>query len=122
MQAYTHNVLTVTKEAAEDITRGVIVKLSSGKAAICGAGEKAYGVCLKDVSSGNHAEIMILGVCPVKSGAAITADAVLASDATGRAVAATAGDYPVGRAEFAVSAADRYTSMRVDMGNIVVPS
>lgn len=76
---------------------GRYVKLSSGKLVYCGAGEQPLGVLHDDVPAGKTGDVILEGTGKVQCAAALAAGATIASDANGRAVAATAGDYVAGK-------------------------
>lgn len=57
---------------------------------LCGADAKALGASELATNSGEQCPVIVSGIALVESGGVITAGAALASDATGRAVAATA--------------------------------
>lgn len=85
---YTYNLAqTLTIEAAVDLEEKRFVDRDGN---YCGAGEKAKGVCMLDVSAGKQATIGTLGTAPVLTGGAITKGAPVTSDANGKAVEATA--------------------------------
>ena len=75
---------------------------------------------LKDVSAGATATIIVAGVARVKAGAVVAYGAIIASDSTARAVAATIGDYPGGKALLAASAANVYISVLLKSGQVVI--
>lgn len=61
---------------------------TAGKAAVCGAGEKAIGVVQNAPTAGVASTVMVLGVTQVVASAAIAYGANVASTATGTAVTA----------------------------------
>lgn len=79
------------------------MKVASGVATVAGDGEEAIGVLMDNPSAAaDPGEIAIGGRVKVVASAAISVDAHLASTATGTAVTSTSGDYILG---FALSAA-----------------
>ncbi len=74
-------------------------KLSSGKLIQCTvSGEDTEGIMLKAPDAADiSVEVLKLGVCPVVLGATVSAGAVLMSDGSGRAIAATTGKTTIGR-------------------------
>jgi hypothetical protein len=92
--------LDFTLEAAADLSANqyFILKVdSSGKAALCGAGEPAIGALQNEPdSAGKAASIRFVGISKVVAGDAIAAGAQVASDASGKAITATTGANIVG--------------------------
>jgi hypothetical protein len=82
--------LVVSQLAAVALAKGLFV-MPDGN--VCGALKKALGVCKLDTASGEYAPIDTSGIVLMLSGGAITVtdEAVpVASDAAGKAIAATA--------------------------------
>ena len=110
---------TVVFPAASDLSnaRGLAVKLTNGKVAVCGAGEPALGLALMEtdevVKANEDVDIQIKDIGKWVAGAAITAGALLASDANGKAVAATSGAFIVGVALSDASAAGTYVKVQI---------
>lgn len=98
--AYTESKISVTMEAGQDLSdhQYRLVSLASdGQVDPTGAGASAVGVLMNDPSSaGRAAEVAIGGVVPVEFGGSVAIGADLASDANGKAVAATTGDQVIG--------------------------
>lgn len=66
------------------------VKVNSSKAIVlAGAGENALGVLQNDPTSGQAAEVMVVGVSKVKLGATVVAGENVMADAAGKLVPAT---------------------------------
>ena len=91
--AYEIPVFDFTLEAAADLSasqyRFVRVD-ANGRAALCGAGQPAVGVLQnKPSAAGQAAQVRALGITKVVAGGAISKGALVASDASGQAVAAT---------------------------------
>jgi hypothetical protein len=79
---------------------------SSGQLAVAGAGVDIVGVLQdKPDAAGREGAIMVDGVSKMVAGAAVTQDAAVMSDATGRAIDATATNKGIGIALQAASAA-----------------
>ncbi len=78
---------TSSIQAAADLVKHRFIGFDGN---LCGANAKARGVSAADTKSGQMCPINISGEVLVESGGAITAGAALASDASGKAVAATA--------------------------------
>ena len=101
---------SITLASAADLSSSqyCFVKLSAGLAALCGAGEDAIGVLQNDpAAAARAAEIADGGIVKVKVGAVVAQDANVASDSTGRAVTAVSGDYMLGKALEASTAANQ---------------
>lgn len=71
---------------------------TAGQVVSSGAGETAIGVLEAGDVAGRAVPIRRLGVAKVKAGGIITAGALVAADAAGEAVAATATDFVLGTA------------------------
>lgn len=74
-----------------------------------GAGQRAIGVAQEEISAddatrGRVADIRVLGISYVVAGGAITAGALVTSNASGRAVTAAVGNIPAGVALQAAAA------------------
>lgn len=83
------------------------------------AGEYIFGVALSDVTAGNQAAYVKLGIAPAIAGAAIAAVGTeLAVNAAGRFVAATSGNEVVGRSESTAAADGDAFSIFVYPGGI----
>ncbi len=108
-------VLTDSPLAGEDITAYHAVKLSADNTVINTKvqGEKAYGIAMESVDSGDPVKVLIIGICPViittASGvslwSALTPSVIGTADAGKLEVAAT-GDYVIGHALDAPTADD----------------
>jgi len=98
----------ITLEAGQDLSakQYYFVSLASdGQVDPTGAGLGVDGVLQDDPAvAGYGALVMINGVSKVVAGAVITRGADVASDASGKAVASTSGDYIVGTALEAATA------------------
>lgn len=70
----------------------------------CGNGEHAYGVALEAGVSGDSIPVGTDGIFTMTAGAAITANADVASDANGKIVPATTGEAILGTALGAAAA------------------
>lgn len=81
----------ITLIAAADLTgkQFYAVKIdSNGKAALCGAGERASGVLQNNPNAGEAGTVRISGITKMKAGGSITAGALVAADANAKAKAA----------------------------------
>lgn len=108
-------VLTDSPIAGEDITAYHAVKLTGDNTVenTDTQGEKAYGIALESVDSGDPVKVLIIGICPViittASGLsrwdALTPSVAGSADA-GKVEKAATGDYVIGHALDAPSADD----------------
>lgn len=80
-------IATLPSVAAVNLLRGRFVKADG---ALCGSGELAAGVVHENVDAGDLVPVVYNGIAMVESGAAVAAGVEIMSDATGRAVLATA--------------------------------
>jgi len=77
----------ISLEASEDLTKGQVVKVSGGKAAVAGAGDVPIGVVVATVSQNKQATILVSGVAKVTAGGAITAGTAVKATTNGKVVA-----------------------------------
>lgn len=119
-----HYVLNKGFQANEAITQFRFVKLGTGSrnVDICDtAGEAALGVCQEeitaaDATNGRIANVAILGISLVESGAAVSAGAKVQTDASGRAIAALTGDHVLGVALDAAGGAGEWIAVLLSGG------
>ncbi len=79
-----------TKPAGANQEKYRFLKISSGKAVLCGAGEFSRGVSLEDFNEDSACTIYKAGIMPVEIGAGgVTEGAPVVSDANGKAVLAS---------------------------------
>lgn len=110
-----------TREAHEDMDNAYrAVKLYSSDAAkieLCDtAGERAFGVIEQSWDDDDYAKVITSGVAIVTAGAAITAGADVAVDASGRAITATyAHEWKLGRCLTTSAAAGDQVSVWLDI-------
>lgn len=100
-----------SRPAAADLSdkQYYLVKLVAGEMALCGAGEFGYALQNKPVAA-EAAEVEKVGLTNCTAGAAIAANALVTSDANGKAVTAGTGDFICGQAVTAAGAdGDRFT-------------
>lgn len=71
---------------------------TSGNVVLAGLGEDVDGVLVNEPTSGRVAQVAINGIVKVKCGGTIAAGAAVASNATGKAIAATTGQMVAGKA------------------------
>ena len=101
--------------SAEQFT--FMVADANGEAAQAGAGVDAIGVLQNDpAAQGEAANLQAFGVSKVVAGAAVAAGAQVMSDATGRAITATATNNVVGVALEAAANADEIIAVLVSPG------
>ena len=77
----------ISLEANEDLTKGQVVKVSGGKAAVAGAGDVPIGAVVATVSQSKQATILVSGVAKVTAGGAITAGSWVKATTNGKVVA-----------------------------------
>lgn len=99
--AYTTNIYSTTLEAAEDLTEKqyFAVKVdNTGKAELCDtAGERVFGVIQNKPNTGEAVSVMLLGISKIEVGTGgVTAGSLWQTDASGKAINATSGDYSLG--------------------------
>ncbi len=106
---------TLSGEASADLSASqfTFVRIdTSGEIAVAGAGEEANGILQdKPTAQGMACSYGIGGVSKVRAGAAIGDGVKVASDATGRAVTATTGDFVLGWTRTVAGAADEVIEM-----------
>lgn len=94
---------------------------TSGQIAVNGDGAKADGVIYNDpAAAGRETQLAVGGRVKVRAGAAIAIGDDVGSDASGRAVPVVSGDFSLGTALEAASAADDVISMIFQPSNIAV--
>lgn len=79
-------ILTTSIETAAGLAKHLFVGFDG---ALCAANAKALGVCEADAGAGKMAPVNAAGIALVLSGGAISAGAPVASNAAGKAVAAS---------------------------------
>jgi hypothetical protein len=92
----------ITLAAAADLSAKqffLVTVDSNGKAALSGAGEQSLGVLQNDPTSGKGAAVRVMGVTKVVYGAGVTAGDKVTSDASGKAIKATAASVSAGTPE-----------------------
>jgi hypothetical protein len=109
------------------ITQYRVVKITAADTVTTAAAgtDKPIGVCTEeittaDVTNGRVAAIAQMGTARCIAGAAITAGATVASDASGRVVAAVATNFPVGIALQAAAAAGDHIDVFLTIGGVVI--
>lgn len=121
------NLKTQTEIAGAAVSLNRLVKKTTAGEVIHGAAgtDECLGVSLEAAAAQGDAipvaHIGAGGKCEIEAGAAITAGADLASDASGRVVAATTGDAVVGFADEAASGAGEYITVSLSKGSIAAP-
>ena len=98
-------------KATADLSKQIFVGLDGG---VCGAGEKAYGVCDVETDSGQLAPVGVLGILLVTAGGAIDIGDAVTSDASGKAVVATAASITTENSTTTLSAGDEINGYALD--------
>ena len=116
-------VQNLTLEAGADLSAKQYhcVKLSSGKAVLCAAGEDALGVLQNKPSLGEAAVYMRLGLSKCAAAAAIAEGASVAAAADGRIETAGSGDYVIGKAKAAAAGAGSIISVELTLSGVALP-
>jgi hypothetical protein len=99
--AYTENMKCVSLIAGANLATEQYSFLkvdTAGAVVLAGAGEDVDGVLMNDPASGRVAQVAVDGIVKVKCGGTIAAGASVASNASGKAVAATTGQMVAGKA------------------------
>lgn len=115
----------ITLEAGEDLSskQYYFVKLNaSGKAIVCaGVTDKPVGVLQNDPTSGQAAEVVVVGLTKVSTNAALAIADLIGTSADGQAAAYVAGTdttkYVVGTILVTSGGADEVTSALVNCAN-----
>jgi len=74
----------ISLQASEALTKGQVVKVSGGKAAVAGAGDVPIGVVVATASKDAQATILVSGVAKVTASGAITAGSWVKADTNGK--------------------------------------
>lgn len=81
----------ISVEASTDLTGQRFVKMTSGKAVVCGANGQAFGVLKDDVLEGQMGSVYTSGIVLVTVGSGgVTENTLITSDAAGKAIAIAA--------------------------------
>lgn len=121
------NPTLLTYEAESAVAAYTFVKDGTGgrQVVTCGDGEKPTGVALHQADAGEVVSVQPLTpgtIVPVICGAAIAAvKDNLASDAAGKAVAATTGENIAGTSRTTTAGADEMVSIRLETGDQTEP-
>jgi len=83
------HVLLTSIKAASALTKNLFIGFDG---ALCGANAKALGVSNADADSDEQLPVTVVGIALIKSGAALSAGAKIASDASGKAVTYSTGE------------------------------
>jgi predicted RecA/RadA family phage recombinase len=86
----------------------------SGLGAVPGAGVRVYGVVQNKPNVGQAGTVMTSGISKMEAGAAVAAGAKVMTDASGRAITATATNFVIGTAREAAGAAGVYLPVDLD--------
>jgi|SRR6185503_10990090 len=117
---------TLTFPAAGDLSAKqyrFVNQDSNGRVDVAGDGANAIGVLQDDPAAIDRAACVMVGdgLTKIEAGAAFSANANLGSDSVGRAIAAATGDYVLGRAREAATAAGQIVSMVFNKRGSVAP-
>lgn len=93
------------------------VVLTSGKLAVCGAGAGMIGVLFNAPEQDQPGHVQNAGIAQIVAGAAVSAGALVQSDASGRAITATTGNFIGGRALESAAAAGEIIEVLLSIGN-----
>lgn len=110
---------TIVLPAGEDITgaRGIALGITDGAVGLPDAGANAIGISVieteENVTEGADVDIQIKDIGKWTAGEAIDIGDELATDATGKAVKAAAGDFIVGVALSAATAAGTFVTVQI---------
>lgn len=109
----------IAAKAATPINNGAMLAVVMGEAgvSVAGAGVSAVGILIAEtegaVAVGNDVTVQVKDIGLWKTGAAVAAGALLASDASGKAITATSGKYIVAQALEAATAADQVIHVQI---------
>ena len=109
---------TIVAKAAADIASGAFLaaKLTDSGVAVSGAGEAAIGLFSPETESpkaGEDATVQVKDIGLAKTGAAVNAGDLLASDASGKLIKATSGKFILAAALETATAADQIISVQI---------
>ncbi len=108
-----HSLDTHTLLAAAALTKNRFIGYDGN---LCAANARALGVSTTDFDSGEEASVAFCGIKIVEAGGAITVGAPVASDSTGRAVAAAALSATVPGTGTAVTSSSAQPAMTIAGG------
>ena len=109
------NLITITRQADADLSAAqyrFVKQTATGTVELCdSAGEIALGVLQNDPEATQAATVAVGGVVRVAAGAAVTIGAEVMTDATARAITATATNVALGEALSGAGAAGNIISV-----------
>lgn len=113
-----NNSATIVAKAAADIAAGAFLAatLTASGLAVAKAGEAAIGIFIpetENVKAGQDANAQVKDIGLAKTGAAVNAGDLLASDANGKLVKGTAGAFAIAAALETATAADQVISVQI---------
>ena len=82
-------ILITSITAAADLSKNLFIGFDG---AVCGNGKKALGVCNAETDSGEQAPLMSIGIALLLSGAAVSIEDKIQSDANGKAITFSSGE------------------------------
>lgn len=110
---------TVATKAAAAIKDGAMLAVTLGANGVtkATAGDAAIGLLIvgteADVAAGDDVSVQVKDIGLWKTGAAVAAGALLASDASGKAITAAAGNFIIAQALEAATAADQVIHVQI---------
>ncbi len=120
--SYEEALKTISVEASTDLSANQYYMVdvdANGQLVLAGAGTKMIGVLQdKPAATGRVGAVGIDGVSKVSASAAIAAGARVASTAGGQAVTAVSGNYSLGEAMEAATAAGDIIAVKIDIVHI----
>lgn len=106
-QLETENTINLPANADLSASQNCFGIITAGKVAVAGAGANADGVITNAPAAADRAtKLQVGGVALVRAGAAVTASALVMSNASGKAITATATNRVLGKAIDAATSAD----------------
>ena len=106
------NTLLAAADLRSSQYRAVVVN-SSGRAALAGAAARDVGILQNSPNTGEAGTVMWDGVSKVVAAAAITAGALVATNASGQVITATTGQASCGVARTAAGGANEIISVQL---------
>lgn len=109
----------IAAKAAAAITDGAMLAVTMGTngVSVAAAGEAAVGLLIAEteatVAAGDDVTVQVKDIGLWKTGAAVAAGALLASDANGKAITAASGKYIIAQALEAATAADQVIHVQI---------
>lgn len=112
-----NNSATVVAQAGGEVKEFLAAKFDTGKVKACNtAGENALGLVIpgqEGIKAGDDVTVQIKDIGLWKTGAGVSAGAELTTDADGKAIAATSGDFILAVALEAAAAKDAVIQVQI---------